>query len=121
MNKAKQIDKFINFLDKSGVCELLNEYDKTVNNVKNLGGRPYDMLALVLYNFTFHKGSLRDIEEKCRSDLNSIYIMQNDYPTHTTISSFINKYIVPNCDKIFSIVDAKIRMYKSANKMYILF
>ena len=63
---------FINFLDKSGVCELLNEYDKTVNNAKNLGGRPsynlYDMLALVLYNFAFHKGSLRDIEEKCRSD-----------------------------------------------------
>lgn len=117
MNKAKQIDKFINFLDKSGVCELLNEYDKTVNNAKNLGGRPsynlYDMLALVLYNFAFHKGSIRDIEEKCRSDLNSIYIMQNDYPTHTTISSFINKYIVPNCDKIFSIITK--RIYETLN------
>ena len=75
---------------------------------KNKGGRPgyniYNMLAGILYSFAFNKASLRNIEELCTYDLRVIYIMENEIPTYKTIGNFINEYIVPNKEKIFSLI-----------------
>ena len=62
------------------------------------------MLALILFNFSFGKGTLRDIEDSCRFDLRCIYIMQDERPSHMTLGNFINDYILPNAGKFFSLI-----------------
>ena len=89
------------------------------------GGRPrynpYRLLTLILYNFAFGNGKLRDIEERCKYDLRCMYIMNNKAPTHMTIGSFINDYILPNQAEIFSIITNAIFKFCSIkmDKMYI--
>lgn len=104
-----KINRFLELLEKSGVCDFLKSItDKELEK----GGRPsynqYNLLALVLYCFAFDKLSLRDIEEACFFDLRVIYIMNNEFPTHMTISNFINNYIVPNRERIFALVSKAI-------------
>lgn len=62
------------------------------------------MLALFLFNFSFGKATLRDIEDSCKYDIRCIYIMQDERPSHMTLSNFINDYILPNADKFFSLI-----------------
>lgn len=104
MRKQKN-DKFLELIDKSGVCDLLKEQ---VNHDENKGGRDgynvYNMLAAILYSFAFNKASLRNIEDLCIHDLRVKYIMENETPTYKTIGNFINEYIVPNRGKIFSLI-----------------
>lgn len=69
------------------------------------GGRPiynpYNMLAVIIYNFAFNKSTLRDIEDKCRNDLRCIYILQGENPSYKSTGNFINDYILPNRKKFF--------------------
>ena len=106
VEETKKIDKYLEVLDKSGVCDLIRE--KVIHDEKNKGGRPgynvYNMLAGILYSFAFNKASLRNIEDLCLYDLRVIYIMENETPTYKTIGNFINEYIIPNRDKIFSLI-----------------
>lgn len=106
VEETKKIDKFLELLDKSGVCDLLN--NQISHDDKSKGGRPsynvYNMLAAIIYSFAFNKASLRNIEDLCIHDLRLIYIMENQTPTYKTIGNFINEYIVPNRDKIFSLI-----------------
>lgn len=111
--EAEQIDKFIELIDKSGVCEIL----KTDEKSKEKGGRPtynpYDMLALILYSFMIGKRSLRDIEDFCSYDLRGIYIMENENPTYKSIGNYINENIGANREKIFSKITSQI--FKECN------
>ncbi len=106
VEETKKIDKYLEVLDKSGVCDLIRE--KVIHDEKNKGRRPgynvYNMLAGILYSFAFNKASLRNIEDLCLYDLRVIYIMENETPTYKTIGNFINEYIIPNRDKIFSLI-----------------
>lgn len=121
VEETQKIDKFLQLLDKSGVCDLLKS--KMVHDDINKGGRPsynvYNMLAAILYSFAFDKASLRKIEDLCNYDLRLIYIMENEIPTYKTIGNFINDYIVPNRDEIFSLVtkaifdECKLKMDKA--------
>ncbi len=109
VEQSQKIDKFLSLLDKSGVCDLLNEAIKEKQkNDTDKGGRPshnpYNMLALILFNFSFRKGTLRDIEESCKYDLRCIYIMQDERPSHMALGNFINDYILPNAEKFFSLI-----------------
>lgn len=106
VEETKKIDKFLELIDKSGVCDLIKE--QVIHDEKNKGGREgynvYNMLAAILYSFAFSKASLRNIEDLCVYDLRVIYIMENETPTYKTIGNFINEYIVPNREKIFSLI-----------------
>ncbi len=106
VEETEKIDKFLALLDKSGVCDLLKE--QMIYDDKNKGGKHgynvYNMLVTIIYSFAFNKASLRNIEDLCIYDLRLIYIMENETPTYKTIGNFINEYIVPNRDKIFSLI-----------------
>ena len=109
VEQSQKIDKFLGLLNKSGACDLLNSLIKEKQkNDTDKGGRPthnpYNMLALILFNFSFGKGTLRDIEDSCKYDLRCIYIMQDEKPSHMTLSNFINDYILPNAGKFFSLI-----------------
>ena len=108
--ETQKIDNFLKLLDKSGVCDLLKK--QMIRDEKNKGGRPgyniYNMLAAIIYSFAFNKASLRNIEDLCNYDLRVIYIMENETPTYRTIGNFINEYIIPNRDIIFSLITQEI-------------
>ena len=108
VEQSQKIGKFLSLLDSSGVCDYLEKEIKKNEPLEDKGGRPtynpYNLLAVILYNFAFNKGTLRDIEDKIKNDLRCIYIMQDSYPTYKSIGNFINKYLVPNQDKIFSMI-----------------
>lgn len=110
VEETQKIDKFLRLLEKSGVCNLLHE--KIVREEKDKGGRPgynsYNLLAAILYSFAFYKASLRNIEDLCTYDLRVIYILESETPTYKTIGNFINKYIAPNRDQIFSLITKEI-------------
>ena len=108
VEQSRKIDKFLKLLSKSGVCDLINNIQKQKIKIDELGGRPsinpYNMLAVILYNFAFEKSTLRDIEDKCKNDLRCIYLIQDEKPTYKTVGNFINDYILPNQEKIFSLI-----------------
>lgn len=110
LEQSIKIDRFLSLLDKSGVCKLIESKIKTKDETK--GGRPqvdpYNLLAVILFNFAFNKATVRDIEDKIKNDLRCIYIMQGEYPSHMTISNFINEYIIPNQCDIFSLITKEI-------------
>lgn len=113
--ETKKIDKFLALLEKSEVCDLIK--NQVIHDEKNKGGRPgynvYNMLAAIIYSFAFNKASLRNIEDLCIYDLRLIYIMEDEMPTYKTIGNFINEYIVPNGEKIFSLITKAI--FKECN------
>ena len=110
VEETQKIDRFLQLLDKSGVCDLLKK--QMIHDEENKGGRPgyniYNMLAAIIYSFAFNKASLRNIEDLCNYDLRVIYIMENETPTYRTIGNFINEYIIPNRDSIFSLITQEI-------------
>ena len=113
--EVKEIDKFLDLLYNSGVGDLLenkiNERDYTN------GGRPsynsFNMLAMIIYSFAFLDSSLRGMEDSCKTNLRVMYIMNNDCPTYKTIGNFINEFILPNKDEIFSMITKEI--FKECN------
>ena len=108
VEQSQKIDKFLSLLSKSGVCDFIKDIRKQKNKNDEIGGRPsfnpYNMLATVLYNFAFEKGTLRDIEDKCKNDLRCIYMLQGEQPTHSSFGNFINEYVLPHQSKIFSLI-----------------
>ena len=108
VEQSQKIDKFLSLLDKSGVCDYLEKEIIKNEASEDKGGRPaynpYNLLAVIIYNFAFNKGTLRDIEDKIKNDLRCIYIMQGQYPSYKSIGNFINDYIVLNQEKFFSLI-----------------
>lgn len=112
--ETKKIDRFLKLLSDSGVCDLLQE---CIHKDESKGGRPsynqYNLLATIIYSFAFSKASLKDIEDLCTFDLRVIYINENKVPSYRTIGNFINNFIVPNRDRIFSLITKQI--FKECN------
>ena len=108
VEQSQKIDRFLKLLSNSGVCDLIKGIYESKSNPDEIGGRPslnpYNMLAVILYNFAFGKGTLRDIEDRCKNDLRCIYLIQDEKPTHMSFGNFINTYILPNQEQIFSLV-----------------
>jgi len=100
--EEENLFKFLGIIENSGVLELIEKHSKSSN------GRPsynlLDMLSTVLYGFAFSKGSLRDLEDSCNYDLRYIYLMNYKAPKHSCFGSFINNYIVPYRNEIFSLL-----------------
>lgn len=106
--ETRKIDKYLSFLEVSGIFEFYHqEYIKKGFNPKE-GGRPpvnpYDLIALILYAFAFGKASLREMEDLCKFDLRAIYIMNYETPNYVTIGNFINDFFVPHRHKIFALL-----------------
>ena len=103
VEERTKILQFLCFLDESGVAEILEKVKPTE---RPTGGRPeinrYDLFATILYGFAFGSGTLRDLEDACKYDLRYIYLMRNEQPSHTVFGNFINDYILPNTEEIFS-------------------
>ena len=106
--KVKQkelLNRFLLMLENTGVGDLIQKY---VNNNTESGGRPncnyHRLFASILYGFAFDRFTLRDLEDAFQYDLRYIYLMNLIQVDFTTICKFINKVIVPNEEKIFSLV-----------------
>ena len=105
-----KIDKFLKFLENSGVGYVISKHIK--NNTRS-GGRPsvnyYNLFAVIIYGFAFGRDTLRDLADACAYDLRYIYIMEQIQPSYTTISNFINNVIVPNENIFFSLLNIQIK------------
>lgn len=103
--EQEKLDRFLIVLDKSGVADVL---DSVKPRDYKTGGRPsfnhYDLFATILYGFAFGSGTLRDLESACRYDLRYIYLMQQERPDFKTFGNYINEFIVPNQNLIFSMI-----------------
>lgn len=105
-----KIDRFLMFLEKSHVGDVISKY---VKNNSSKGGRPncnyYRLFATILFGFAFDKYTLREIENACKYDLRYITIMEQTRVNYTTISKFINTVIVPNEQEIFSLICTQLK------------
>lgn len=110
--EQQNLDEFLRILNKSGVFDLLYE---SIRKPGGTGGRPpynpYQLFTAILFAFSKRLGTLREIEDCCRNDIRFIYLMQQNYPSYVSIGNFINQYIIPNADQIFSLVTKAILDY----------
>ncbi len=101
-----KLDKYLKFLNESGIGKFLDSIHKKIPFEK--GGRPkynsFNLFATILYSFIWSNGTLRTIENQCKYDLRFVYLMDNEQPTYQVFANYINDYIVPNSDTIFSII-----------------
>lgn len=105
----EKIDKFMKFLENSGVGKIIENVKHKNNECKGRDGyNPYNLFAMIIYCFAKFKATLRDIEDKCIFDIRVNYIMEGQLPDHSVIGKFINKYIVPNQYEIFTCLTKQI-------------
>ena len=105
----EKIDKFLTFLENSGVGKIIENVKYKNNKCKGREGyNPYNLFAMIVYCFAKFKATLRDIEDKCIFDTRVNYIMEGNIPNYTIIGDFINKYIVPNQYEIFTCLTKQI-------------
>jgi len=104
-----KIDKFMLFLEKSGVWKIIKKAKKeSKNNKGRKGYNPYDLFATIIYCFAKFKATLRDIEDKCIFDIRVLYIMKGKIPNYSIIGDFINNYIIPYQYEIFTTINKQI-------------
>lgn len=107
--EREKLDKYLAMLERSGIGKVLQE---TKADQKFEGGRPsfnrYNMFAAVLYGFAFGASTLRELESACRNDLRFIYLMEQERPSYSSFGYYINTFIVPNAEEIFSCVVVEI-------------
>ena len=105
----EKIDKYMNFLEKSGVGKIVENVKYKDYKCKGRNGyNPYNLFAMIIYCFSKFKATLRDIEDKCIYDIRVIYIMEGQTPNYTVIGDFINQYILPNQYEIFTCITKQI-------------
>ena len=109
VEEYKKIDKFMEILENSGVAEIIKNVKSNNELCKGRNGyNPYNLFALIVYCFAKFKGTLRDIEDKCRYDIRTLYIMEGNVPNYSIIGDFINNYILPNQYEIFTTINKQI-------------
>ena len=105
----EKIDKFMELLENSGVGKIIESVKQKKEKCKGATGyNPYNLFAMIIYCFSKFKATLRDIEDKCKFDMRVSYIMEGQIPDFSTISLFINEYIVPNQYEIFTCINKQI-------------
>ena len=107
--ERERIERFLAFLDNSGVGKIIERY---IKNNTSKGGRPgynyYRLFATIVYGFAFTRCTLRELADACRHDLRFIFLMEQERPIYTKFCDFINKVIVPNEGEIFSLISMEI-------------
>lgn len=102
LEEKKKIDVFLQILEQSGVGEIIEKATKKEYVAGRHSYNPYRLFATIIYAFSKHSGSVRNIEESLNFDLRFIYLMEQERPTYATISSFLNNVVVPNQNVLFS-------------------
>ena len=86
----EKIDKFMEFLERSGVGKILESVKQKEEKCK---GRKeynrYNLFTTIIYCFAKFKATLRDIEDKCIFDLRVLYIMEGNIPNYSVIGDLI--------------------------------
>ncbi len=109
LKEYEKIDKLLEILEKSGVGKIINYVKLKDKKCKGRNGyNPYNIFATIIYCFAKFKGSLRDIEDKCKFDIRINYIMEGNIPDHSVVGEFINNYIVPYQYEIFTMITKQI-------------
>lgn len=103
VEQVAKIDEFLSILEDSGIVDIIKNVEKTTGFGRP-GFDPYTMFATILYGFAVGSPTLRELENSCRYDLRFKYLMNEATPDHSSFSRFINQYIKPNADAIFSCV-----------------
>ncbi len=105
----EKIDKFMIFLENSGVGKIIANVKYKDNKCKGRNGyNPYNLFAAIIYCFAKFSATLRQIEDKCIFDIRVNYIMEGQVPNYTIICDFINLYILPNQYEIFTCINKQI-------------
>lgn len=99
---------YLDILERSGVGKLIEEAQFKMEDRGRRSHNPYRLFAAILYCFAMKRGSLRDIEEMCRYDLRTRFLMNQEEPSHKTVSEFINGVILPNAEAIFTMITSRI-------------
>lgn len=106
--EIKKINSFLNMLEDSGISEIINEAVKSDNPQGRYPYNPYDMFAMILYAFSFGKGSLREIERACKMSIDYMYIMSKQAPSYVAIGNYINDVFVKHISKIIPTINKQI-------------
>lgn len=108
--ETEKLDRFLAFLEDSGVGRIISESSK---GTRFGSGRPAcnccRLFAAILYGFAFDKYTLRQIEEAVTFDIRYITLMDYERVDHTTISRFMNRTLLPNIQEIFSLLCRQIK------------
>lgn len=100
--EIQKIEFLLEILEKSNIGELIKQSYLKTSDLGRKSYNPYKLFAAIVYCFSMHKGSLRNMEEMIKYDLRLNYILGQKSPSYKTISEFINKVIKPNQYELFS-------------------
>ncbi len=79
------------------------------NSQGRIGYNLLKMLKVVLFGFMKEGyASLRTLEDKCKTDLRYMYLMDYEAPTYKTFGNFINNYLKDNIEEIFNEINREI-------------
>ena len=100
--ERRKIHSFFDLLAASGIGSLIDPPVKQTGTAGRLGYDPGRMFAAALLAFSIDGGRLRDIESRCRFDARFAYFMTPDPPSYATFCRFLNQYVLPHSEEIFS-------------------
>ena len=103
--EKQKLDNYLRILEYSGVSRIIAE---TVTKSIEKGGRPphnpFRLFSAILFAFSKYSGSLRRIEDSIRFDTRFMYLMEQKFPSYSTISRFCNNIVVVRQREIFSCI-----------------
>ncbi len=106
--ERSRIDEMLDVFESSGVWRIIDASGFKDSHLGRSSYNPYNMFAMIAYCFAMRKGTLREMEELCRYDIRVMYIMNNETPSHKTISEFITQVMVPNSRRLFGCITKEI-------------
>ena len=110
--KEKQkLDTFLEILERSNASKIIEKEVTRDINVGRKSYNPYRLFASIIYGFSKHSGSVRNLEESLEFDLRFIYLMEQERPSYVTISKFLNNVVVPHQKELFSSIVSSIIKY----------
>lgn len=104
-------DIYLSILEDSGVGAIIENATKKKYYAGRHPYNPYRLFATIIYGFSKHSGSVREIEESIKYDIRFMYLMEQERPSYVTISSFLNNVVVPHQNEIFSKIISSIIRY----------
>ena len=67
---------------------------------------PVNMMKTILFGFMDGGySSLRELEDKCRTDLRYRYLMENEMPSYRTFGDFINEHLAGSIEEILKAIN----------------
>ena len=102
---------YLSILEDSGVGTIIENATKKKYYAGRHPYNPYRLFATIIYGFSKHSGSVREIEESIKYDIRFMYLMEQERPSYVTISSFLNNVVVPHQNEIFSKIISSIIRY----------